>query len=106
MRCSRNSDSAPKRSRRCDKPMRFEQALLGSASISTNPRFEDEPMNTMAQTDKMLSRKEGHVGDVIFNTPASRSAVSLEIWGATARILDDFGKNNEVRVALLTGAAD
>jgi enoyl-CoA hydratase len=63
-------------------------------------------MNTMAQTDKMLSRKEGHVGYVIFNNPARRNAVSLEMWEATARILDDFGKDNDVRVVVLTGAGD
>jgi enoyl-CoA hydratase/carnithine racemase len=60
----------------------------------------------MAQTDKMLSRKEGHVGYVIFNNPARRNAVSLEMWEATARILDDFGKDNDVRVVVLTGAGD
>jgi len=86
--------------------MPFEPALLGSASISTNPRFEDKPMNTMAQTDKMLSRKEGHVGYVIFNNPVRRNAVSLEMWEATARILDDFSKDNDVHVVVLTGAGD
>ncbi len=63
-------------------------------------------MNTMVQTDKMLSRKEGHVGYVIFNNPERRNAVSLEMWEATARILDDFGKDNGVRVVVLTGAGD
>ena len=55
-------------------------------------------MNTVAQTDKMLSRKEGHVGYVIFNNPERRNAVSLEMWEATARILDDFKKDNDIRV--------
>ncbi|HWN51321.1 MAG TPA: enoyl-CoA hydratase [Xanthobacteraceae bacterium] len=60
----------------------------------------------MAQTDKMLSRKEGHVGYVIFNNPERRNAVSLEMWEATARILDDFGYDNDIRVVVLTGAGD
>jgi len=63
-------------------------------------------MNTMVQTDKMLSRKERHVGYVIFNNPERRNAVSLEMWEATARILDDFGQDNDVRVVVLTGAGD
>ena len=63
-------------------------------------------MNTLAQTDKMLSRKEGHVGYVIFNNPERRNAVSLEMWEATARILDDFGNDNDIRVVVLTGAGD
>ncbi|HLK84639.1 MAG TPA: enoyl-CoA hydratase [Xanthobacteraceae bacterium] len=60
----------------------------------------------MVQTDKMLSRKEGHVGYVIFNNPERRNAVSLEMWEATARILDDFGKDDDIRVVVLTGAGD
>jgi len=63
-------------------------------------------MNTLAQTDKMLSRKEGHVGYVIFNNPERRNAVSLEMWEATARILTDFGKDQNIRCVVLTGAGD
>jgi len=59
-----------------------------------------------SQTDKMLSRKEGHVGYVIFNNPERRNAVSLEMWEATARILDDFGNDKDIRVVVLTGAGD
>ncbi len=58
----------------------------------------------MTQTDKMLSRKEGRVGYVIFNNPERHNAVSLEMWETTARILEDFGKDDEVRVVVLTGA--
>ena len=60
----------------------------------------------MTHTDKMLSRKEGRVGYVIFNNPERHNAVSLEMWEATARILEDFGKDDEVRVVVLTGAGD
>jgi enoyl-CoA hydratase len=63
-------------------------------------------MNTMTHTDKMRSRKDGHVGYVIFNNPERRNAVSLDMWEATARILDGFDKDNEVRVVVLTGAGD
>jgi enoyl-CoA hydratase len=63
-------------------------------------------MNEMVQTDKMLSRKEGRVGYVIFNNPERRNAVSLEMWETTARILDDFGKDDDIRVVVLTGAGD
>jgi len=62
--------------------------------------------DTMSPTDKMLSRKEGHVGYVIFNNPERRNAVSLEMWEATARILDDFGTDKDIRVVVLTGAGD
>jgi len=63
-------------------------------------------MNTLVQTDKMLSRKEGHVGYVIFNNPERRNAVSLEMWEATAKILADFSNDDDIRVVVLTGAGD
>src|SRR3984957_6047029 len=56
------------------------------------------------QMDKMLSRKEGRVGYVIFNNPERHNAVSLEMWEATAQILENFGKDDDVRVVVLTGA--
>jgi enoyl-CoA hydratase/carnithine racemase len=58
----------------------------------------------MAETDKMLSRRDGRVGYVIFNNPERHNAVSLDMWAATAEILDGFAKDNEVRVVVITGA--
>jgi enoyl-CoA hydratase/carnithine racemase len=55
-------------------------------------------------TDKMLSRKEGGVGYVIFNNPERHNAVSLEMWAATRVILDDFRADDSIRVVVLTGA--
>jgi len=56
--------------------------------------------------DKMLFRKEGHVGYVIFNNPERRNAVSLEMWETTARILEDFRNDSDIRVVVLAGAGD
>lgn len=58
----------------------------------------------MTRTDKMLSRKEGPVGHLIFNNPERRNAVSLEMWDAAADILDDFVKDAAIRVVVLSGA--
>ncbi len=58
----------------------------------------------MTSTDKMLSRKEGRVGYLIFNNPERHNAVSLEMWEAAAHILDGFAKDNDIRVVVLTGA--
>jgi len=58
----------------------------------------------MTQTDKMLSRKEAGVGIVTFNNPERHNAVSLDMWEATTRILDDFAADDEVRAVVLTGA--
>src|SRR5438270_1976205 len=61
-------------------------------------------MDDVTRTDKMLSRKDGHVGYVIFNNPERHNAVSLDMWAATSQILEDFAKDDEVRVAVITGA--
>src|SRR3954454_6810008 len=61
-------------------------------------------MNVMTQTDKMLSRKEGGVGYLIFNNPERHNAVSLEMWDAAAGILADFAADKAIRVVVLTGA--
>ncbi len=58
----------------------------------------------MTQTDKLLSRKEGGVGVVIFNNPERHNAVSLDMWDATKRVLDEFAADDAVRVVVLTGA--
>jgi enoyl-CoA hydratase/carnithine racemase len=58
----------------------------------------------MTQTDKMLSRKEGGVGYLTFNNPERHNAVSLEMWEAASSFLEDFARDDNVRVVVLTGA--
>jgi len=58
----------------------------------------------MTQTDKMLARKQGGVGVVIFNNPERHNAVSLEMWETTKKILDGYAADNDIRVVVLTGA--
>jgi enoyl-CoA hydratase len=58
----------------------------------------------MTATDKMLARKEGRVGTMIFNNPERHNAVSLEMWEAARRILEDFARDDQVRVVVVTGA--
>ncbi|WP_193368782.1 enoyl-CoA hydratase [Pelagibius marinus] len=59
---------------------------------------------TDQQSDKMLGRKDGAIGHLIFNNPEKHNAVSLEMWDAADRILDDFAADAEVRVVVLSGA--
>src|SRR5438445_2959976 len=61
-------------------------------------------MDDVTKTDKMLARKDGRVGYVIFNNPERHNAVSLDMWDATSRILEGFANDEEVRVVVLTGA--
>lgn len=61
-------------------------------------------MQDNAAADAMLARKEGAVGHLIFNNPAKHNAVSLDMWDAGERILDDFERDEGVRVVVLSGA--
>jgi enoyl-CoA hydratase/carnithine racemase len=61
-------------------------------------------MNIATKTDKMLARKEGGVGTLIFNNPERHNAVSLEMWEAASDILADFAADKAIRVVVLTGA--
>jgi enoyl-CoA hydratase len=61
-------------------------------------------MNEMTATDKMLSRKDGRVGYVIFNNPQRHNAVSLDMWEKAGSILGQFKNDPEIRVVVFTGA--
>ena len=54
--------------------------------------------------DKMLVEKEGAIGRMVFNNPEKRNAVSLEMWEAAERILDDLMSDRDIRVIVVTGA--
>lgn len=60
----------------------------------------------MASTDKVISRKDGNVGYVIFNNPERRNAMSLEMWEATTRLMDAYARDDSIRVVVLAGAGD
>jgi enoyl-CoA hydratase/carnithine racemase len=55
-------------------------------------------------TDKMLSRKDGPIGSMIFNNPERHNATSLEMWEAANEILQDFASDASIRVVVLSGA--
>src|SRR5258705_9582379 len=55
-------------------------------------------------TSKMIAEKEGGVGRLIFNNPARHNAVSLEMWEAVTHIIDDFERDDAIRVIVVSGA--
>ena len=57
-------------------------------------------------TTRMLARKEGAVGWMVFNNPERRNAVGLDMWAAIPRILEDFERDPAIRVIALTGQGD
>ena len=57
-------------------------------------------------TDKMIARKQDGIGWIVFNNPERRNAMSLEMWQATADIVDDFERDDKVRVVIMRGAGE
>ena len=55
-------------------------------------------------TEKMLSRVEEGVGYITFNNPEKHNAVSIEMWDALEKILDEFRLSKDIRVIVLNGA--
>ena len=55
-------------------------------------------------TDKIIARRDGGVGTLIFNNPEKRNALSLEMWAGIAEALDAFKADAEVRAIVLKGA--
>src|SRR2546428_6643793 len=57
-------------------------------------------------TDKMIAEIDGAVGWVIFNNPARRNAVSVDMWRAIPAIFDRLEAEPAVRVIVLRGAGE
>lgn len=57
-------------------------------------------------TEKLVARKEGQIGWIIFNNPARHNAVSLEMWQSIPLVLDAFEKDPDVRVVVLRGEGE
>jgi enoyl-CoA hydratase len=54
-------------------------------------------------TDKIITRKDGPVAHLVFNNPAKHNAMSVDMWEATERHLDDFIADSTTRVIVLSG---
>ena len=57
-------------------------------------------------TTKLIARKEGGIGWMIFNQPEKHNAVTLDMWAAMPRIIAAFDADPEVRVIVLRGAGE
>jgi enoyl-CoA hydratase/carnithine racemase len=57
-------------------------------------------------TERLIGRKEGAIGWVIFNNPARRNAISVDMWEAIPPLMGAFAADPEVRVIVLRGAGE
>ena len=65
-------------------------------------------MNAPAEAGRgrVVARREGHVGWIVFDNQARRNALSLDMWRGLAEIVADYARDDEVRVAVMVGAGD
>ena len=54
-------------------------------------------------TERMIARKDGAVGWMLFNNPARHNAVSVDMWKAVPEILDAFNGDGDIRAVVLAG---
>src|SRR5579862_5891131 len=57
-------------------------------------------------TDKLIARKDGAIGWVIFNNPEKRNAMSMDMTRAMGDALEDYASDHAIRVVILKGAGD
>ena len=55
-------------------------------------------------TDKIITRRDGAIGRLIFNNPDKLNAISLEMWEGMGKAVDQLEADPEVWVGILTGA--
>src|SRR5207249_6192618 len=70
-----------------------------SAGVVQHDKGEDMP-------GRMLAEKDGAIGWMIFYHPERRNAVTQAMWLQIGDILEDFGKDEAIRVVVLKGAGD
>jgi len=57
-------------------------------------------------TDRLIGRKDGHIGWMIFNNPQRRNALSLDMWQAIPAVLAAFEADPDIRAIVFKGAGD
>lgn len=63
-------------------------------------------MPEVTSSERIIARRDGAVGRLVFNNPARRNAVSLDMLEAMAQVLERYAADDAVRVVVLAGAGD
>jgi enoyl-CoA hydratase len=61
---------------------------------------------TRRSESRIDARKDGGIGWMIFDNPARHNAVSVGMWEAIPKVLDDFAADPAIRVVVLAGAGE
>ncbi|MCC7486784.1 MAG: enoyl-CoA hydratase/isomerase family protein [Burkholderiales bacterium] len=60
----------------------------------------------MATTERIVVRKEGALGRLVFNNLARHNAISLDMAEAVPEVIRDFESDAAIRVVILSGAGE
>ncbi|MEZ5843492.1 MAG: enoyl-CoA hydratase [Hyphomicrobiaceae bacterium] len=60
--------------------------------------------NDLPVEEKLIARRDGRVGEIVFNNPKRLNAVSLEMWQRMSALLEEFATDPELRVLVIAGA--
>src|SRR5262249_9764421 len=83
-------DVVPKRSTPVNTMLQETVLLSGNGCLSSTPMLYSARhigRNSLMQEQKIYGRREGAVGHLVFNNPAKRNAVSLDMWDAFVGLL-------------------
>ena len=62
------------------------------------------PAAELATEEKLLARRDGPVAHIIFNNQKKMNAVSLDMWERMIGLLQDYAKDPDLRVLVVSGA--
>lgn len=57
-------------------------------------------------TDRIITRKDGAIGHIVFNNPDKLNAMSLDMWEGMGVAMEAFEADPEIRVVVFSGTGD
>lgn len=60
----------------------------------------------VSKTERMIAEKDGAIGWITFNNPARHNAVSMVMWEALFDIVNDYERDETIRVIVIKGAGE
>ena len=60
----------------------------------------------MSPTERIIARRDGAIGWLIFNNPAKHNAISMDMAEAVPEVMRDFVSDPAIRLVVLAGAGE
>lgn len=62
------------------------------------------PERELTTEEKLIARRDGGVAQIIFNNPKKMNAVSLDMWERMIGLLEEYARDPDLRVLVVSGA--